>query len=466
MYRLPLFILFIATLLLTSFDAGARGRRRDIKSVRQEQKEVKDAVRQTDRAITNNTRETERKLNILNALGRKVDESRRAISLSEAGIDSLDRAITVHTDSLNALTARLEAIRKDYAASLRRQQLYPDVNSPLAFIFSASSVGDAYRRMRYLRQYDRWRSRRTAELSSAVEAVEAAKKRLEASRTSRAEALTRLRRQRDDLAREQAQTDSIVAALRKEGNNLRAVLAEKQRQADALDRELDRLIAEEQARIERERKAAEERRRKEEAERKAREKAEREAKAAKEKTAQDNAKSQGNDADAKEKPEAKPKPATPKPKATLDSEAEADRKLTGSFAANKGRLLFPVAGRYRIVRGFGLQKHPELAHVKTNNSGIDIEVAPGTDARAIFNGKVSAIFRLPGYATIVMVRHGDYISLYANLASTYVKKGDTVKTGQAIGRILTGSDDDGGATTFHFELRRERAKLNPLEWVK
>lgn len=467
-------IIFTLALLTASASAQSKAKRRDINSVQKEQKEVSAKVKETGRAVTLNTRETERNLNRLSALRRQVAESREAIKVSQLSIDSLDRAIATRTDSLRILETRLSSLKKSYADALRRQQLYPKTNSPLAFIFSARSVTDAYRRMRYLRQYDHWQAVRANELSRAANAVADAKKALEGTRAKQAEAHANLSSQRDRLAREEQATDATVAALRKEGQALKEVLAEQQRRAAALDRELDRLIAEEQARQERERRAAEERRRREAEEKRKKAEAEAAAKAAKEKADKDKTSkdksSKGSKGDSGKKnepvtPAPKPaaKPATPPP---LDSEAEADRKLTGSFASNKGRLLFPVAGRYRIVRGFGLQNHPELKNVKTNNSGIDIEVAPGTDARAVFEGKVSAIFRLPGFANIVMVRHGDYISLYANLSSTYVTKGQEVKAGQAIGRILTQSEEEGGATTFHFELRRERDKLNPLEWVK
>lgn len=424
--------------------------RRDIKSVKREQKAVAAEVRKTDAALSLNMRETERNLGRLNLLQRRVAESREAIAVSQRGVDSLDAAIGRRNDTITLLSSRLNTLRDSYARALRRQQLYPRVNSPIAFIFSASSAADAYRRIRYLREYDRWRSARTHELTAAAEAVKEARAHLESTRSVRAAALDDLHRQRAGLAREEASTDSLVKSLRTQGKTLRAVLAEKQRRADALDRELDRLIAEEQARQEAERRAAEERRRKEQQAKAAKSSAKTSAKGS-EGTGKGTAKAAGNKA---------------KSVATLDSEAAADRKLSGSFEANKGRLLFPVAGRYRIVRGYGLQNHPELKHVKTNNNGIDIEVAPGTDARAVFDGHVSAIFRLPGYANIVMVRHGKYISLYANLASTYVAKGQEVKAGQPVGRILTESEADGGATTFHFELRRERAKLNPLEWVR
>lgn len=451
----------IASSALAAPQRAVRKKNRTVNSVKREQKAVEAEVKKAGRELAVNTRETERSLGRLSVLQRQVADSRAAISASQAGIDSLDRAIASRNDSIARLEARLGRLRDAYASALRRQQLYPDVNSPLAFIFSSSSVADAYRRMRYLRQYDGWRARRTTEIKSAVGQLEEARKRLGAVKASRAEALRRLQSERDRLAGEEAAADRLVADLRKQGEGIRAVLAEKQRRMDALDRELDRLIAEEQARIERERRAAEERRRKEAAERAAREKAEREAKARDKAEAGGKGGKEAGGAQA-----ATPsKPAKPAP-APLDEMAEDDRRLTGSFVANKGRLLFPVAGRYRIVRGFGRQNHPELKHVQTNNNGIDIEVPPGTDARAIFNGTVSAIFRIPGYANVVMVRHGEYISLYANLAGVNVAKGQNVKAGQTIGRVLTSGDDEGGATTFHFELRREKAKLNPLEWVR
>lgn len=454
----PLLIILIATLYASAmFGAPPK---RDIKSIRREKQAVATEVKKTGQAITDNKRATERNLNRLNTLQRQMAESRMEIEASQTGIDSLDKAIGQRIDSLNLLTGRLDALRETYAAALKRQQLYPDVNSPFAFIFSASSVNEAYRRMRYLKEFDNWRSRRTKELSAAARNVTHAREALESSRNERAVALGNLKSQQNMLAREQSVTDSLVKVLRKEGSNLKAVLAEKQKRAEALDRELDRLIAEEQARAEAERK------RKEAA---AREAAAKKAEAEKKKKAEAAKKQQQPSTTTPSTTTPAPAPKEP-PKSTskkpLDSEAEADRQLTGSFEANKGRLLFPVAGRYRIVRGFGLQNHPELKHVKTNNSGIDIEVAPGTDARAIFAGHVSAIFRLPGYANIVMVRHGEYISLYANLASVAVSKGQEVKAGQTVGRILTASEEEGGATTFHFELRKERAKLNPLEWVK
>ena len=163
------------------------------------------------------------------------------------------------------------------------------------------------------------------------------------------------------------------------------------------------------------------------------------------------------------KPKPEVTPETKKPKVETPS-VSADVQLTGTFESNKGKLLFPVNGSYKIVRGFGIQRHPDLKYIKTNNGGIDIEVPEGGVARAVFAGKVSAIFRQPGFNNIVMVRHGSYITIYANLSSISVKKGDEVKIGQSIGQIYSDPDDN-HRSILHFEIRKEREKLNPELWL-
>ena len=145
--------------------------------------------------------------------------------------------------------------------------------------------------------------------------------------------------------------------------------------------------------------------------------------------------------------------------------SDAERVLSGSFESNKGRLLFPVSGQYKIVKPFGRHQHPELKYVQTDNGGIDIEVPFGTNARAVFDGKVSAIFRQDGFNTIVMVRHGNYLTIYVNLSEIYVSNGETVKANQNIGKIFADPNDD-NRTILHFEVRKEREKLNPQLWVK
>lgn len=106
-----------------------------------------------------------------------------------------------------------------------------------------------------------------------------------------------------------------------------------------------------------------------------------------------------------------------------------------------------------------------MKYVRTSNSGIDIQTSPGADARAVFNGEVTRVFVVPGYNNSVIVRHGNYLTVYSNLSQVYVKAGDRVSTRQAIGRIYS-DPEDGNSTILHFQLWKEKTKLNPQPWLE
>ena len=144
---------------------------------------------------------------------------------------------------------------------------------------------------------------------------------------------------------------------------------------------------------------------------------------------------------------------------------EAETKLSSKFEDNRGRLPMPITGGGRIVGHYGVQQYAGLKHVQIDNNGIDIQGAPGAKARAVFDGEVTSIFVVEGFNTNVIVRHGNYLTVYSNLTEVYVSKGSKVKTGQEIGKIY--SDPElGGATKLHFQVWKERTKLNPEQWIR
>ena len=169
----------------------------------------------------------------------------------------------------------------------------------------------------------------------------------------------------------------------------------------------------------------------------------------------------------KEEPEPEPEPIRAERVAEVKggyAMTREEKKLSDNFAGNKGRLPFPVTGRHTIVGTFGEQQHQDLKYVRTNNSGIDIQTSPGADARAVFNGEVTRVFVVPGYNNSVIVRHGNYLTVYSNLSQVYVKAGDRVSTRQSIGKIFTDTED-GNATILSFQLWKEKTKLNPATWL-
>lgn len=135
------------------------------------------------------------------------------------------------------------------------------------------------------------------------------------------------------------------------------------------------------------------------------------------------------------------------------------------FASLKGALPFPITGRYTIVKRFGRQQHPSLPHVVTDNAGIDLETAKGASVRSVCDGEVSAVFRPNGYNSVVVIRHGTYMTVYANLATVSVTTGQKVKAGQNIGSVFSDPKDN-GRSVLHFEVRNGRQKENPEAWLR
>lgn len=449
---LSLAIAMLAALLLAPEAAGDNRVRR----VKRQQQTNQRELRETKRKLTANTTATKRQLNALNRITAEIEEKNREIGSLTAISDSLNREIAVIRDSIAYYETKHKRLSENYAKAVRAVHSHSSSLDMLLFIFSSDSFKQAVRRYRYIRQFARWREKQSEEIRAARSKLVEKRTQLETALRSKSTAIERLNLANSDLLSRQSRQQTIVSNLQGEAATLKRIMAEQQRQAEELDRKLGELIAEEE-RAAAARAAAEEEQRRKKADSIAA------IQATKPETADTKPATKPTKPAAK--PEAKPAPAKPITKTTGYTMNAEERTLSGSFESNKGNLLFPVPGKYRIVKPFGRQKHPELKYVETDNGGIDIEVPGGTTARAVFEGKVTGIFKPDGYNTVVLIRHGNYITVYANLASITVKPGQMVKTGETIGTIFADPDDDNNAI-LHFEIRKEREKLNPTLWVK
>lgn len=480
--RLVRFLTVIALALALGAGGGMLSAKRTSKDVKRDKQKTEKQIAQTKKQIAANDRETGRQLSRLQAIKADIALRGDTIEMLRARLDSVGAAIDAMNDSISLLETRETALKANYGRTLRAIRSRRQGMSDISFVFSSASFTQAWRRLGYLREVAKTSTKQARQLASAKEAIAAARESLEALRAQQTAALIRQNTVQTALRTEQTSADNLIKNLKKQGKSLQRELDKRNRQAQELNRELDKIVEEEI-------RQAEERR-KREAEAKARADAEAEAKARAEaeKKAREEAEAKGKSADkpsgnapvTSEKTQPAPVAEAPKKEAPrkessgkepekkkrteFESEAEADRRLTGSFASNKGRLLFPVAGRYTIVSNFGTNELPELSKVKVDNLGIDIEVPRGAGARSVFEGVVSSIFRLDGYNNIVIVRHGEYLSVYAGIDALAVKKGDKVKAGQQLGSIYSPQGDD--RSRLHFEIRHEKQKLNPSEWVR
>lgn len=410
---------------------------RSADKIKKEQSTTQRKISETSKRITTTDKELKRQLNSLNSLNADIRQQDATVHRLRTHIDSLGTAITSTSDSIAILESNLNDLRTAYAKALRSLQPSAGEMDAIAFVFSAGSFSEAYSRVRYLNRFSEWRRRKAADIDQAIDRISQRRQHLTGLRHQQDKACRQAEEARRSLSLKQNESEKLVTNLRRQGTQLKAELARQKKQAQALDRELDRIIAAEQQRI-------------------AREEAARKAKEAK--NTKTTTRTTSSD--------------TPSARAIASSRAEtrsaattSATQLSGSFSANKGQLLFPVSGRYKIVRQFGRQPHPTQRHVVTDNSGIDIEVPTGTSARAVFDGTVSAIFRQDGFNTIVMLRHGKYLTVYAGLSACNVRQGQHIKAGHLLGSIHSYPADD-NRTILHFEVRDERQKLNPILWVK
>lgn len=362
----------------------------------------------------------------LAALTGQIEERRRYILTINNDVESIERELSSLGRQLTRLQRDLKDKKKKYESSVQYLYKNRSIEEKLMFIFSAKSLAQTYRRMRYVREYATYQRLQGEEVLKKQEQLNRKKAELQQVKAAKEGLLKEREEEKVKLEAQEKEQKLLVANLKKKQRGLQNELNKKRREANQLNARIDRLIAEE---IEKARKRAAEEARREAAARKK----------AGEKTAT---------ASTSAKPKAQP----------LDtySMSKADRELSGNFANNRGKLPMPITGAYIITSHYGQYSVEGLRNVKLDNKGIDIQGKPGAQARAIFNGKVAAVFKLNGLFNI-LVRHGNYISVYCNLSSALVKQGDDVTTKQTLGQIFSDGADN-GRTVLHFQLRKEKEK--------
>lgn len=393
-------------------------------------------IAETESILQNTKKDVGSQLNGLAALTGQIEERKRYILAINNDVETIERELVSLNRQLNSLEKDLKEKKKKYEASV--QYLYKNklIEEKLMFIFSAKNLGQTYRRMRYVREYATYQRLQGEEILKKQEQIRKKKAERQQVKAAKEGLLKERENEKAKLEAQEKEKRTLVANLQKKQKGLQSEVNKKRREANQLNARIDRLIAEE---IERARKRAAEEARREAA---ARKKADTNGKGA-----------------SKTGTAAKPK-SEPLDAFTM---SKADRELSGSFVANRGKLPMPISGPYIITSRYGQYSVEGLRNVKLDNKGIDIQGKPGAQARAIFDGKVAAVFQLNGLFN-VLIRHGNYISVYCNLSSASVKSGDTVSTKQSIGQIFSDGADN-GRTVLHFQLRREKEKLNPEPWL-
>lgn len=422
----------LALLLLLSLSTASYAQStKKIRGLKSEQQQVKKDIAKQQKRLKTNESDVEKRLNGLMVINADIDEKKKSIDSIRSDMAALDEEIRSLNVQIADLKRQLEDRKEKYVKSLRYMHRNRSIQNQLMFIFSAKNFTQMYRRMRFMREYASYQKAQGEEIKLKQKEVEQKSQQLTAAKEQKSSLLAKGERERQALEQKQREQQKTVAELKKQQKTIKSLIAKQKERDAALNAEIDRLVEIEvgKARM----RAAEEARKKAEA-----------AKAAEE--------AKKGKSTKKKKAETAAKPA---PKFTEPSSD--DRKISGSFESNKGRLPMPVTGSYKIVNHYGQYTVQGLSNVRLENKGINILGNPGAQVRSIFDGEVSAVFSTGG-VTGVMVRHGSYISVYCNLSSVSVHKGQKVSTRQTLGTI--GKDN-----ILQFQLRKERDKLNPELWL-
>lgn len=409
-----------------------------IKELESKRGELQKQIADTESLLKNTKKDVGSQLNSLASLTGQIEERKRYILAINNDVAALERELSVLERQLRTLQRDLQDKKKKYESSVQYLYRNKSIEEKLMFIFSAKSLGQTYRRLRYVREYATYQRLQGEEILKKQEQIKKKRAELLQVKTAKENLLKEREGEKQKLEDQEKQKREMVANLQKKQKGLQSEINKKRREANQLNARIDKLIAEE---IERARKRAAEEARREAAARKK--------------------------SEAKEGKSTSASPGTETKKKAEPLEAysmsKADRELSGNFVSNRGKLPMPISGPYIITSHYGQYAVEGLRNVKLDNKGIDIQGKPGAQARAIFDGKVAAVFQLNGLFN-VLIRHGNYISVYCNLSSASVKSGDTVSTKQAIGQVFSDVSDN-GRTVLHFQLRKEKDKLNPEPWL-
>lgn len=437
------------------------------------QKQLRQDIENKKKQNVELDRKVKQQMQDVEELSVEIDDKKRLIDTIKTDIASLDSTLVLLNAQMDTLQRELKGFQERYANSVRYLYRNRKSYNKAMFVFSADNVNQMYRRSRFMKEYATYQKVQGETVKQKQAQVSAKQHEIESNRHEKRDLLQKGQREQQNLEQKQAQQKQLVEQLQKEQRTVQALIKKEQQQEAELNAKIEKLIAEEiareQARIE-----AEKKRKAEELARKERERKERERKLAEAKAKEEAAKAQARaaktdrekaeanrsvkNAEAARKTAERDVAATQKEIKEYSANSDRAKRLTGSFASNKGKLPMPITGPYKVIRGFGSNVVEGLGNVHLSSKGLYLKGQAGAMARCVFDGEVSKVYST-GSSYIVMVRHGKYISVYCDLASVSVSAGQKVSINQTLGKL-------GPSYVMQFQLRNWTDLLNPRPWLK
>jgi septal ring factor EnvC (AmiA/AmiB activator) len=335
----------------------------------------------------------------------KLSVREELIKVTNAQVNLLTRKINLNERNISDQRKELEALKEDYAKMIQNSYASKSLQNRLMFLFSSENFLQAYKRIQYLKQYTQYRRKQGLAIAEKTQLLQELNKALIEEKSKKLVLVEENKMVQEQLKKERNAQENLIKSLRRKERSLAAQISKKEKEARAIDREIDRLI---RAAIAASNKAAGKRGKK-----------------------------------------------------TFELTPEA-KLIAANFEANRGRLPWPL-DKGVVIQGFGRQRHPVVKTTTIQSNGVTIATAPDTQVRAVFEGEVMSVVTFKGSNPSVLIRHGNYITVYKNLGKLYVKKGDKVKAKEAIGEVFTNQQT--GQTEIQFSIFNNVKVLNPKGWI-
>jgi len=419
-FRSRIFIILLSTIAyglwtMDGFSQTSKTQQEKQKLEKERQKLLKD-IELTKKLLEKTSATKKQSLHQLETLQKQIETRQKVIANITREVKLISREIEEKQAVVNALQSDLKELKKRYAEMVVSAYKNRTALNEIVFVFSAHDFNDAFQRVKLIQTLNQFRKRQAELIEETRAQLDGSIAELKVKKSERLKLLNAEIEQKTELSGEKTEQAKLVQDLKKKEGNLTKHIKQKQADAEKLNKRIQEIIKKE---IEAAKKKAE--------------------------------------ADAK----AKNKPA-PSSKVSPLALAPEAAKLSADFNANQGKLPWPTEKGF-ISRGFGQQQHPVVKSVTINNTGVDIKTEKDAKARAVFEGTVTSIISLPGMQKAVMIRHGEFFTLYANLQEVFVKAGQKVSLKEALGTIYTNEED--AKTEIHFEIWKGTQTMNPSTWL-
>jgi len=406
------------------------------KELQNKKNKLNDDIKQLNSQLSQTKANKKSQINTIVVINTKIKVREELIGTINQELAQINSAIKKNVTEVNSLKANLDKLKGEYAKMIYFAQRNQDSYTKIMFLFSSGNFNQAYMRVKYFQQYAAFRKKQADEIVATQLVLTSKLKELEAQRHEKNVLLGNEKEEKSQLDGEKQQQEIVLSELQQQEKELKEELEKKKRDAENLQIAIKRLI---EAEIKR--------------------KLEESAKIAAAKVAKAE-KAEKNKANKTKTNKTKTETKTPEVKATAPELTEEAEALGADFSSSRGKLPWPVT-KGVICQPYGEYEHPAIKGFMMNNNGVEICANKGTQARSIFEGEVTSIAISPTGGKLIIIRHGEYLSVYSNIGDVFVKQGDKVSIKQTIGTIL----DEDGKTSMNLQIWKGQKTMDPSGWL-